>query len=222
MRTTAFMTILALVLLSRSSFGLLESKSGNAPLAAANYTDWPGLVDAINDESRVFTVWCNGGETFDYAGDIDALNRVLAAFGKTKVPKLEVVVIPSVDELIPPENPRQKVDWRVEICGGIVQHMVIAQELEPAWNLHPTLTVYASSDLDLKAIRIPENVVVTQRDEIRTRLQDAAQSDNKTKADRAKQLLKILEPDMTPDQRLKFERRVADISIVLSKKRAKQ
>ncbi|MEZ5942836.1 MAG: hypothetical protein R3C18_15695 [Planctomycetaceae bacterium] len=217
MRTKALTAVLALVLLSRSSFGLLTSQAGNDPLAAANYTDWPGLVDAINDESRVFTVWCNGGETFDYAGNVDDLNRVLGAFGKTKVPKLEVIVVPSVDTYLPSEKPRTKVDWRIEICGGIVQHMVIAQELEPAWNLHPTLTVYASSELDLKGIEIPENVVVTQRDELRTRLQDAAQSDNKTRADRAGQLLKILEPDMTPEQRLEFERRVAEISIVLSK-----
>ena len=36
---------------------LLTSEAGNKELSAANYTDWPGLVEAINDKSRVHQVW---------------------------------------------------------------------------------------------------------------------------------------------------------------------
>ena len=36
---------------------------GNAPLNAANYTDWPGIMPVVNHPSRVYHWWVNGNES---------------------------------------------------------------------------------------------------------------------------------------------------------------
>ncbi|TWT63826.1 hypothetical protein [Rubinisphaera italica] len=45
------------------TFAIGEGREGNEPLAEANYDSWPGLIETINDESRVHYWWVNGNET---------------------------------------------------------------------------------------------------------------------------------------------------------------
>src|SRR3954462_15108095 len=67
---------------------------GNAPLHAANYTEWPGIVPVVNHPSRGYHWWVNGNEEFYYRGDAAALNEALAKFGEAGSAGREVVLRP--------------------------------------------------------------------------------------------------------------------------------
>ena len=143
-------------LLSIQSFALLTSEVGNKDLAAANYTDWPGLVNAINDQSRVQMVWCNGNEHFAYSGETSDLNRVLKNFAATDVPKLKVVLRPASGESVKVDGMQRAVGWRINIVGGIARAAITEWKLDSVWQVAPTLTVYVSDLVDLKELEIPQ------------------------------------------------------------------
>lgn len=87
---------------------LMTSQEGNAPLFEANYDQWPGLIKALNDESRVFHVWVNGSESAYYDGDTDAIQRVLDAFAAAKFDEHVVALRPRQAQTTgSDENPRE-------------------------------------------------------------------------------------------------------------------
>jgi hypothetical protein len=143
---------------------------GNAKLSAKNYTDWPGLVEAINDPSRVAQCWCNGDERFFYSGDTATLNRVLKKFAKTKVPELHVVLRPGP---APYEGKPSKIDWHIHVIGSIARASIQHRELASISDVHPTFTIFITDRLDLDAISMPPRVIVLQLEDIRKRYLDA-------------------------------------------------
>jgi hypothetical protein len=149
---------------------MYTSIRGNAKLSAENYTDWPGLVEAINDQSRVFQIWCNGDERFFYSGDTATLNRVLRKFAKTKVPELHVVLRPGPTPL---NGKPSKIDWHIHVIGSIARASIQHRELASISDVHPTFTIYITDRLDLDAISIPPGVIVLQLEDIRKRYLDA-------------------------------------------------
>jgi len=150
--------------------GEYTSIRGNAKLSAENYTDWPGLVEAINDTSRVAQCWCNGDERFFYSGDTAALNRVLEKFAKTKVPELHVVLRPGPADY---DGKPSKIDWHIHVIGSIARASIQQRELASISDVHPTFTIYITERLDLDAISIPPGVTVFQLEDIRKRYLDA-------------------------------------------------
>ena len=98
---------------------LRTSTYGNKELSAGNYTDWPGLVETINDKSRVFQVWVNGNESFSFSGDTDSINRLLQNFAKTKVPQLNVILKPGPGPKLEHEGKNHNVDVELQVVGGI-------------------------------------------------------------------------------------------------------
>lgn len=210
------------LLLAQPALALLISEPGNKPQPEANYTDWPGVINAVNDPSRVMLVWVNGNEQLMYAGTADDLNRVIGKFAATNVPKLELRLLPANADLKSVKEGPQfivKYDWSIELNGGVAKAFAVAQELDPVMPLHPVLTVYVSDRIDLQQLNIPQNLIIAQRDDRKTQLQEAMKSDNVARRNHAESLWKALEPELEPDQRLIYEKRTAQISAWVSSRK---
>jgi len=81
MRICAGIAIATLLLaLPSAVFALATETFGNAP--AVNQPEWAkGIIDVVNLDSRVYSVWVNGNENFYYSGDARALNEAIKKYG---------------------------------------------------------------------------------------------------------------------------------------------
>lgn len=157
--------VLLLLVLPIPCFALLFTIEGNEPQGEANYTAWPKLVKVVDDPSRARLVWCNGDEMLYYRGKTDALNRLLENFSKVEVEELRVVLRPQLKE---PE----KFDANLHIIGGVTKG-VLTWKKEKASDLAPTLTIYLSENVQLKDLKVPDNLVVEQVADLRKRYKEA-------------------------------------------------
>lgn len=189
------------IIISTASPALLTSETGNQPLSAGNYTDWPGLVEAINDKSRIHTVWCNGNEDFAYSGETADLNRVLEKFAATDVPELKIVMRPATGESIKIEGMQRPVSWRINIVGGIARAAITEYKIDSVWLMHPTLTVYVSDLIDLEELEIPrsDKLEVLQLADLRKRYQAAKTSQIEPAKKEAERNLEGLEAEAAND-----------------------
>jgi len=172
MRRTILATLLLGIIAAPSvCLALMYSVEGNKPQSASNYKRWPGLVDVVNQPSRQRLVWCNGAESFSYAGDIAALNATLQRFAKVECPTHKVVFRPG--------PLYKKYDWELYIVEGIVRAFVEQEGIDLVRDLDPTLVVYVSDKLDLDSVVLPPGVQVQQVGDLRERYVKAQKSDNK-------------------------------------------
>ena len=151
MRLSTILSACVCLLIPSTCFAVLTSTVGNKQLSAANYVDWPQLVDAINDPSRVFQVWCNGNEDFSYSGDTATLNRVLKKFARTEAQELTVVLRPGPGHSVTVDGEKKQIDWSIHMIGGIARAMIQHHKLTSVWDMHPTLTIYVTDRLELNA-----------------------------------------------------------------------
>lgn len=204
-------------------YALMTGELGNKELSAANYTDWPGLVDAINDKSRVRQVWVNGNESFSYSGDTEALNRVLKKFAATDVPRLNVILRPGPGQSVEIEGKKKQIGWRIQILGGIAKASVTQRKLDTLWHIDPTLTVYVTDMIDLGQLEIPEKVNVLQVRDLRKRYKAGLKSDDERVKKEAANFMKSLEDDAKRDGDAdaadRFKGRVKTIRKFVAKRR---
>ena len=188
--------------------GLATGEEGNRKLAESNYTDWPGLVDAINDESRVGQFWVNGSEWFSYSGDMEALNRVLKEFGETQVEELAVVLRPGTGKTAKVEGKAYVIDWELHITGGIARAYFEKAGVHLKHRLVPTLTINVSERIVLADLRIPERVKVLQWADLRKRTEAQTKADTEVAKREAEGEIKRLEEEAKGEG---FEKRLVAI-----------
>ncbi len=165
--------VLTLISLSPSSgFALGTEEFGNKELHEANYTSWPGILTVINNKARVYQVWVNGHENFQFKGTTGQFNETLQHFARLEgVTQHEVVVRvgPGHGSSF---NAEQKfaVDWDLEIYAGISAHVVSLDQGAKVWSKDPVLTVYVSDEFKLSDIVFPDVVTVTSPNQLGKRI----------------------------------------------------
>ncbi|MBT5017677.1 hypothetical protein OAF98_04680 [Planctomicrobium sp.] len=181
--------LVCLLLVPTICFAAATSEEGNKPLSAANYTDWPNLVDAINDESRVFQFWVNGNESFHYQGDTATANRVLREFAETNYPGLQVVLLPGPATTMDVLGKKVTTDYRINIMGGIARAAIGRGNLKRVYFLQPTMTIYLTDNIELSSLKIPQNVELLQLHDLETRFQKGLEDDDQEVQKTAQRLL---------------------------------
>ncbi len=166
------------ILIPTVCFALATSEVGNKPLSKANYTDWPGLVDAVNDKSRVYQFWVNGHESFYYVGETASANRVLKEFAETKVPKRELIILPGPGSLVTIGKKAVTIDYRIEVAGGIVRAALLRGGRSKVQNVHPTMSIYMTENIDLEKLEIPNGLIISQLSDIEKRYETAMKDDD--------------------------------------------
>lgn len=195
------------------SFALGFCVTGNEAQPAANYEDWPGLIDVVNDPSRQLLCWVNGNESLWYRGDTRALNRVLAKFAEVQAPDLQVVLRPGPGLAKSLDGANVDVDWQVHVLGGIARQYIEWQQITAVHDVVPTLTVYLTDRLDLTAISIPRGIKVLQLEDKHRQYADGVSNGNTATKAAAKRLLEQLDSDAKRegDAAELFDKRVAAI-----------
>jgi hypothetical protein len=182
-RTWIKATLIALTLAVCSSAALAmgEETFGNAPLSAANYKDWPGILPVINHTSRVYHTWVNDNEHFYYRGDTATLNDTLEKFAEAKSEVREVVLRPGPGMTVAFDGKKQiPFGWNLHLVGGIARHLTTLKQGSKVWSPHPVLTIYAGGDLDLRRLKIPKGLTVSSLADVKQRTREGLKSEDKT------------------------------------------
>ncbi|QDT32179.1 hypothetical protein [Thalassoglobus polymorphus] len=169
----AFLFFLTVCFYSTSCFALAISEAGNQPLAKENYTDWPNLVDAVNDETRVLMTWVNGSESLYYTGKTADANRVLKEFAETKAPELQLILLPGPGPTRKIDDASVTIDYEVDIIGGVARASLSRTDMAVVYDLRPTMKIYLSDNIDIEKLVIPRNVVVSQLQDLEIRYRNA-------------------------------------------------
>ena len=104
------------------AWALGEEHIGNAPLPAANYTEWPRVMALVNDPARVYQCWVNGNEHCYYHGDTAALNAALANFARVGAEVREVVIRPGPGRRRSFHGEPVEFGWMLHLVGGDIRH----------------------------------------------------------------------------------------------------
>jgi len=99
---------------------------------------WPdGLVKAIDLDSRVYSLWNNGTETFNYRGRAGALNEAMRKFVAVKSDRLQLVLLPGTGNTQTLKGKSILFDWQVQVPGGVDQAV--------SKKKHAVMTVFISA-----------------------------------------------------------------------------
>jgi hypothetical protein len=176
-RLTALLTLLC----PAAAWGLGTEELGNAPLSPANYTKWPGLVNVVNDPTRVYQFWVNGNENCYYTGSTDELNQTLASFAAAELEAHEVVLRPGPGTVKSFDGTKEfTIHWHLQIFGGIAGHLTTRDKGDQVWPVHPRLTIYTGSDIDLAKLKIPKEIKLVGLPELSKRARNGIASTDKT------------------------------------------
>jgi hypothetical protein len=157
-----------------SALALMTEAFGNRLLIEPVYQEWPNLAAVINDTNRIYHRWGNGGESFYFQGDSEALNKALQRFALVQASTHEVALLPGlavVSSLMSREE--FNYDWRLEFTAGISK-LLTEGEGALIWNRTPMLTVFVGGgNLELDKLRIPSGIVVLELGDLRRRYAQA-------------------------------------------------
>ena len=150
---------------------------GNAPVHAQK--DWrPGVVDAVNLTTRVYSRWVNGNESFYFQGGAAELNAALKKFAEIEAEEREVILRPGPGETRTFQGKPVAFDWELHVPSGIYLARAAKEKHTGVFAKHATLSVYSrKKGIDLGQVKFPDGVRVIGLDELRDRFREGFASD---------------------------------------------
>jgi hypothetical protein len=170
--------LLPIIALSTSQgWAMGTEEIGNAPLSAANYSDWKGIMPLVNDSSRVFQQWVNGNEHLYYDGNVDTLNDFLKNFRAAEMKKHEVILLPG-PAVASSFNGEKKIpyQWMLHLVGGISKGILTRDLGEKIWSDSPQVTICVGEKFDLQKLKIPEGIRLLDSKALGERYREALKS----------------------------------------------
>src|SRR5262249_1056175 len=115
---------------------LATEKFGNAPMV--KQPDWAeGVVDVVNLQSRVYTRWVNGNESFYYRGNAQALNEALRKYAAGKDEVRQLILLPGTGKTQAFGGKAVSFDWEFHVPSGIYK--------AASKRKHAVMTVYVNA-----------------------------------------------------------------------------
>lgn len=182
MRKIAFILINVVLVCGPNSlvWALGMEDFGNKPLHEINYRDWKGIMPVINHPNRVYHRWVNGGESFYFRGNTQALNGYLRNFAALDAGVREVVIRPGPATTWTFDGNTVPYDWQLEFTGGISKFLTTLDRGSNIWIKWPTMAVFIGKGIELEKIRIPEGVHVIELRDLKKRYREGLLSKDKT------------------------------------------
>lgn len=124
--------------------------------------DWPvGLVELPRHESRVYSVWINGWESFYFKATPEEVNELILLFSKTRMRDHELRIKDRKQRKESLGTEKYDYNVQLEVVGGIARHL--AKQAEEASTHEPTLTLYidpsAAKGL-AETLKLPDNIIM--------------------------------------------------------------
>jgi hypothetical protein len=149
---------------------------GSRPLEEESYKEWPNLASVINVTNRIYQRWVNGGESFFFQGNTEALNESLQRFALVRTDVREVILLPGPANVSSLMREKQfDYDWSLKLNAGI-SRMMSRGKGGLIWSKDPVLTVFVGGgNILLEKIRIPKGVNVLEISDLLRRYTRAVQ-----------------------------------------------
>lgn len=172
---------LTLLALPRGASALAMETFADQPINEGNYKEWPGLFPALDQESRVYSIWVNGHETLYYSGNTAALHTALLRLAAAGDLKSEVVLRPGPKTVKSLRGEKSfDCDWEFDLMGGISAHLMTRDKGELVWSKTPVLTIYTGGRIDFSKLDIPKSLKVTRLTAIKNRVKQGLTSKDQT------------------------------------------
>lgn len=135
---------------------------------------WPkGFAEVVNRPERVHGFFVNSVDMFFYAGDTQALNQFLEAYGKVADASLKVIIHPGAKNAWSPWDKKERdlpIQWSLRSeFGGDAKHGRMATHVD----------VWLGSRIRLEELRIPAHVDAVSGGEIERFLAERRQKSDK-------------------------------------------
>ena len=118
-----------------------------------------GIVEVPRYPSRVYSMWCNGGEDFYFKANPGQVNELIALFSKASLRDHEVFIKANKPKV---RSFRKKdIDYNVnlKLIGGLARHHF--RKKNPAATFEPVLTIYVNGDATwVRDLTIPDNITL--------------------------------------------------------------
>ena len=132
-------------------YSLAIEQFGNAPLSAANYSSWLGIMPVINNQCRVYQRWVNGDERLFYTGKTDALNNFLRDYSSANLGTHRVILKDGMGQTKSLGGKTVAYNWELHLISGIAAHVSGATD--------PTVVVYNDgSAIESSKIIVPDKL----------------------------------------------------------------
>lgn len=137
MRLFARLAVAMLVLaLPRQAFALAMETFGNQHVV--RQPDWAdGVLEVVNLESRVYSYWVNGNESFFYAGNSRALNEALRKYASVQTDYRALILLPGPATQKSFQGKTIAFDWQLHVPSGIYKAV--------AKRRHAVMTLYVKA-----------------------------------------------------------------------------
>jgi hypothetical protein len=150
---------------------------GSRPLQDPAYEEWSNLTSVINLTNRLYQRWVNGGESFFFQGNTEALNEALRCFALIQMDVREVILLPgpaNVYSLM--RQKRFDYDWSLKLNSGITRTMMSRGKGGLIWRKDPVLTIFVGGgNIVLDQIHIPKGGTVLEMSDLLKRYTQAIQ-----------------------------------------------
>jgi hypothetical protein len=119
----------------------------------------PGIVELPRHPSRVYSIWVNGNESFNFQASPEAMNDLIDLFSKARLRDHEIWIKPGTNTLKTFGGTSVNYNACLTINSGIA--LAFRREQESEATLEPGLILYTSeAGPALNQLKFPENVIV--------------------------------------------------------------
>lgn len=123
---------------------------------------WPaGMIDILDHDSRVYSIWVNGNENFYFAATPKEIQDLIELYSEIRLRDHVVVIKEGIPEVSSFGDDQIKYNVNFHYLGGIARS--VRRGDAKAETYEPTLTIYVDPETqaDLsQQIRIPSNVIL--------------------------------------------------------------
>ena len=178
---TALFLLAACLVAPRAAHALGEESFGNAQVSAVQ-DGWPkGILEAINLESRVYSRWVNGNESFFFRGDLKAANEALRQFAAVELEIHEVLLRPGPGGTSTFDGTAVACDWELHVPSGLYLGGARREKGTQVYRQRANLTIWIHPDrIQLDDLTIPKGVKALGLETLQERLLQGLQSQNQS------------------------------------------
>jgi len=169
MRTLPYLfAVVGILLGNPAAYGMATSRVG-PDSAHKNSTveqiDWPkGIVALPRHESRVYSVWVNGGENFYFKSDLKDINELIELFSQARMRDHEVALKKGHGNVNTFKKEKYGYNVNLWINAGISLGYTRDKQMEKARTHEPRLIIHLTekeADLWLDKLVFPKNIILT-------------------------------------------------------------
>ena len=157
--------VLAILSCPRVSHGMAEERVGSDSLngqPTIAQPGWPiGIIELLRHDSRVYSRWVNGNESFYFNASPDELNALIRFFSQTRMRDHELWLKAGTQQAKSFDGDRIDYNVKLHVLDGFA--MWETRKNEDADTYEPTLTIFldpSDQQTSWEQIALPPNIIV--------------------------------------------------------------